>query len=242
MDKEAEVGQTIWLKVEICKIKRDPKCPNNAPIAERFAYYEKVRVVCRELVSIGEYSNAADLYARCAQNLRSIPKLKLEKLSEEDQRLRTTALTTLYTNLAHCMIKKKLPEKAVKAAQNAVDADQTNFKAFYRLAQAYQDLHDFDQSSENFKKAISLQPQDRQLREEYKKMIDYKNAKIKEWNSKMFGFFDKANVQEQIKQDEREATLRQKIARQTFGEGAGNYSRGNVVAAAEKDIWSQVPQ
>ncbi len=50
-------------------------------------------------------------------------------------------------------------------------------------------------------------------------MLEYKNAKVKEWNSKMFGFFNKAQVnQEMLRQDE-EAALRKKIARQTFSEG-----------------------
>jgi len=48
-------------------------------------------------------------------------------------------------------------------------------------------------------------------------MIDYKNAKIKEWNSKMMGFFSKTKVQDQLAQDEQASELRNKIARQNFG-------------------------
>ena len=116
MESEATVGQTVWLKVEITRIKRDSKCANNATVEQKFAYFEKVRTICRELVSIEEYSNAADLYSRCAQCFKSMPLSLLDKLSEEliDQRKQT--LTTLYTNLAFCMLKKNLPEKAVKAA------------------------------------------------------------------------------------------------------------------------------
>ena len=66
MDKEADVGQTIWLKVEVCNISRDVKCPMTAPLETKLAFYEKVRATCRELVSFQEYSNAATLYARCA--------------------------------------------------------------------------------------------------------------------------------------------------------------------------------
>lgn len=39
-------------------------------------------------------------------------------------------------------------------------------------------------------------------------MIEYKNAKIKEWNSKMMGFFDKAKVREQMAQDDQADQLR----------------------------------
>lgn len=44
-------------------------------------------------------------------------------------------------------------------------------------------------------------------------MISYKNAKVKEWNSKMFGFFDKAQIQKHMEQQQNETILRQKIAR-----------------------------
>lgn len=130
---------------------------------------------------------------------------------------RKDALSIIYTNLAFCMIKKAQPSKAIKAAQNAIEVDSTNFKAFYRLAQAYKDLNDFDNSTTSFKQAISLQPQDHQLRVEFKQMLNFKNATIKEQNAKMFGFFDKASVHEQMDQESKDKTLRQKIARQAFG-------------------------
>ena len=53
-------------------------------------------------------------------------------------------------------------------------------------------MNEFDKSADSFKQAIKLAPQDLTLRQEYKEMIEYKNAKVKEWNSKIFGFFDKA--------------------------------------------------
>ena len=71
------------MKIEICNIKRDLKCDINAPFDTKLAFYEKVRVTNRELVAYAEYSNAADLYSRCAQVIKSIPKAKLEAFSEE---------------------------------------------------------------------------------------------------------------------------------------------------------------
>ena len=106
MDSEAEVGPTIWFKIEVVNIKRDVRCEMTASLEVKLAFYEKVRIVCRELVSFSEYSNAENLYSRCAQTLRSIPKTKLEELTEEENRTRNTALTTLFTNLAFCLIKK----------------------------------------------------------------------------------------------------------------------------------------
>ena len=40
------------------------------------------------------------------------------------------------------------------------------------------------------------------MREEYQAYVEYKTAKEKQWNSKMMGFFDKAQVREKIAQQE----------------------------------------
>jgi len=136
MDREADVGQTIWLKAEVCSIKRDLRCEMNASFETKMDFYSKVRSVCREQVSFGDYSNASELYSRCAQVLKSVPKAKLELMDEEKIRLRAEALTTLYTNIALCMIKKKLPDKAIRAAKDAIEADPSNFKAYLRMGQA----------------------------------------------------------------------------------------------------------
>ena len=64
MTCEADVGRDIWTRVEICQIKRDAKCPQKATYAMKLEYLEKVRGLCRELVAQGEYTWAADLYAR----------------------------------------------------------------------------------------------------------------------------------------------------------------------------------
>ena len=50
MDKDADVGQTIWIKVELCTIKRDSRCPNTANLETKLAFWDKVRGQCRELV------------------------------------------------------------------------------------------------------------------------------------------------------------------------------------------------
>ena len=158
MKSEAEVTRTIWLKAEVCTIKRDLRCAMNATFVTKLAFYEKTRGVCRELVSYEEFSNAADMYSRCVQVFKSIPKIKLELFSDEDTAKRNEAMTTLYTNLSFCLLKKDQAEKAIKAAENAIEADPGNFKAHYRMALAWKHLNGFEASTESFKQAIKLAP------------------------------------------------------------------------------------
>ena len=75
MTEKIQVGQTIWLKVEVGKIKRDEKCPKNADYPTKISFCERIREICKELVGFEEYSNAAELYARGVQELWSISKL-----------------------------------------------------------------------------------------------------------------------------------------------------------------------
>ena len=140
----------------------------------------------------------------------------------------------LKTNISFCMVKKKLPEKAIKAAKDAIKYDPTNHKAMWRLGQAQCEAHDFEPAVASYKNAIQMCPQDRQLREDYARMIEYKNKKIKEWNSKMMGFFNKAETRAQMDQNDKEDELRKKIARQTFNDAwTGTEESKAPQAAAE---------
>ena len=46
------VGPTVWIKVTIVNIKRDPKCDIHAPLEKKLVFYEKVRETSRELIGL----------------------------------------------------------------------------------------------------------------------------------------------------------------------------------------------
>jgi tetratricopeptide (TPR) repeat protein len=37
-------------------------------------FFDKIRAICKDLVGEGEYSNAANLYARCISIFKNMPK------------------------------------------------------------------------------------------------------------------------------------------------------------------------
>ena len=63
-------------------------------------------------------------------------------------------------------------------------------------------------------------------------MIEYKKQKIKQWNSKMMGFYNKDKVKQEIEQQEKDDRLREKIARQTFV-----YDDAAKQQVASSDTW-----
>mmetsp|Transcript_8187 Transcript_8187/g.11340 ORF Transcript_8187/g.11340 Transcript_8187/m.11340 type:complete len:87 (+) Transcript_8187:637-897(+) len=86
------------------------------------------------------------------------------------------------------------------------------------MAQAYRAENDFDRAQDNFKQAIKLAPNDNELRAEYQTLLEVKNAKEKQWYSKMKGFYNKDGVNKIIEEDEKREALREKIRRQNFHE------------------------
>jgi len=55
----AAIGSTIYMKLKVDSIKREPKQPNQkAGLAERLEFFEKVRDVAKEQIEDGDYSNA----------------------------------------------------------------------------------------------------------------------------------------------------------------------------------------
>ena len=73
-----------------------------------------------------------------------------------------------------------MTRECIKAANEAITYVEENPKAYYRIALAWKEERDFDKSQENFKKAITLDPNDKGLRDEYAKLLVIKNAKEKD--------------------------------------------------------------
>jgi hypothetical protein len=68
------VGPDVYIRTAITKIKRDPKCDNQASWEEKLIFFEKIRAVGKELCEEKEYSNAKTLYSRCVSNFKNMPK------------------------------------------------------------------------------------------------------------------------------------------------------------------------
>jgi len=69
------VGPTIFIRVNLTNIKRNPKCDTQAPLDKKLIFYNQVREIGRELIGqFEEYSNAERLYSRCISIFKNMPK------------------------------------------------------------------------------------------------------------------------------------------------------------------------
>lgn len=122
-------------------------------------------------------------------------------------------LAVLNTNCALCMLKKKMPNDAIKHCNEAISYDKSNPKAYYRLSQSYLALNDLDRAKENLTLAIEHAPNDTALRTEYKELCAIKTSKEKEWYNKMSGFYQNPKLAKIERTDDEEVILREKIKR-----------------------------
>ncbi|KAM0065167.1 putative peptidylprolyl isomerase [Helianthus debilis subsp. tardiflorus] len=88
-------------------------------------------------------------------------------------------------NNAACKLKLRDYKQAVKHCTKVLDADSKNVKALYRRAQACIQLVDLDLAEMDIKKALEIDPDNRDVKLEYKLLRE----KVKEYNKKDAQFY-----------------------------------------------------
>lgn len=194
--------------MQIQNIKRDPKCETSATLEEKLKFFERVRITGKELCEEKEWHNAKNLYSRCIGLFKNMPKKQKDSLSPEQQLEREEILTILNLNVALCLLRKNMAPECIKHCQEAIKISPKNPKGYYRLCQAYKMVNDLDRAKENLLKAIELQPSDKVMRDEYKKLCAEKTSKEKEWYAAMSGFYNKDKIKLMEVKDEEDKLLR----------------------------------
>lgn len=103
---------------------------------------------------------------------------------EEKQRAKLLKISCNLNNAA-CKLKLKDYKEAVKLCTKVLDIDSRNVKALYRRAQAYIQLVDLELAEQDIKKALEIDPDNRDVKMEYKILKD----KVKEYNRKDAQFY-----------------------------------------------------
>jgi len=144
---------------------------------------------------------------------KNIPKKIRDSLAEEQKDERINIMVVLNLNLSLCHLKRGKPLEAIKHAKDAIELNPQECKAHYRLAQAFKANNDLDQAQEAFKEAIKIQPDNHQIRKEYKELTELKSSKERQWYSKMSGFLGSDKLKKIEQKDEQEEKLKYKIKR-----------------------------
>lgn len=131
------------------------------------------------LFKVGKYQRAAKKYDKAAKYIEHD-----SSFSAEEKKQSKVLKVSCNLNHAACCLKLKDFKEAVKLCSKVLELESLNVKALYRRAQAYIGTEDLDLAEFDIKKAIEIEPQNREVRLEYKilkqKQIEYnkKDAKL----------------------------------------------------------------
>ncbi|KAG5588783.1 hypothetical protein H5410_049217 [Solanum commersonii] len=132
------------------------------------------------LFKAGKYVRASKRYEK------AVSFIEYDSSFSDDEKQQVKLLkVSCNLNNAACKLKLKEYKKAAKLCSKVLEIDNKNVKALYRRAQAYIQLVDLDLAELDIKKALEIDPDNRDVKLEYKVLKE----KIKEYNKKDAQFY-----------------------------------------------------
>ncbi|XP_015892215.1 peptidyl-prolyl cis-trans isomerase FKBP62 [Ziziphus jujuba] len=132
------------------------------------------------LFKLGKYERASKRYEKAVKYIEYDT-----AFSEEDKKKAKTLKVACNLNNAACKLKLKDYKQAEKLCTKVLETESKNVKALYRRAQAYIQLADLDLAELDIKKALEIDPDNRDVKLEYKALKE----KMKEYNKKEAKFY-----------------------------------------------------
>uniref|UniRef100_A0A6N2ML40 peptidylprolyl isomerase n=1 Tax=Salix viminalis TaxID=40686 RepID=A0A6N2ML40_SALVM len=128
----------------------------------------------------GKYERASRRYEKAAKFIEYDSSFT----DEEKQQSKVLKISCKLNNAA-CKLKLKDYKEAEKLCSKVLELDGRNVKALYRRAQAYIQLVDLDLAEIDIKRALEIDPDNRDVKLEYKILKD----KVREYNKKEAQFY-----------------------------------------------------
>jgi len=132
------------------------------------------------LFKSGKYARASKRYEKAAKFVDYDT-----SFSEDEKKLSKQLKITCNLNNAACKLKLKDFKQAEKLCTKVLELDSQNVKALFRRAQAYTQLADLELAEVDIKKALEVDPDNRDVKLTYKTLKE----KIKEINKKDAKFY-----------------------------------------------------
>ncbi|KAH0471151.1 hypothetical protein IEQ34_000874 [Dendrobium chrysotoxum] len=172
-------NSTVVYEVELVSFVKDKESwdMNNAEKIEAAA---KKKEEGNALFKVGKYAKASKRYEKGAKLIEYD-----SSFSEEEKKQSKALKVTCNLNNAACKLKLKDYKEAEKLCTKVLEAENTNVKALYRRAQAYIQTADLDLAELDIKKALEIDPDNRDIKLEYRTLKE----KMKEYNKKDAKFY-----------------------------------------------------
>ncbi|KAH9770937.1 peptidyl-prolyl cis-trans isomerase FKBP62 [Citrus sinensis] len=132
------------------------------------------------LFKAGKYARASKRYEKAVKYIEYDT-----SFGDEEKKQAKALKVACNLNNAACKLKLKDYKQAEKLCTKVLDLDSRNVKALYRRAQAYIQMADLDLAEFDIKKALEIDPDNRDVKLEYKTLKE----KMKEYNKKEAKFY-----------------------------------------------------
>ncbi|KAF5193405.1 Peptidylprolyl isomerase [Thalictrum thalictroides] len=172
-------NSTVYYEVELESfVKEKESWDMNTP--EKIEAAGKKKEEGNALFKAGKYARASKRYEKAAKYIDYDT-----SFSEEEKKQSKALKVSCNLNDAACKLKLKDYKQAEKLCTKVLEIEAQNVKALYRRAQAYIHLVDLDLAELDIKKALEIDPNNRDVKLEYKVLKE----KMKEYNKKDAQFY-----------------------------------------------------
>ncbi|GJP31606.1 hypothetical protein CLOM_g14251 [Closterium sp. NIES-68] len=194
---------------------------------EKISHAAKKKEEGNLLFKSGKYIRAAKKYSKALKLIEYDTQFK-----DEEKKAAKVLKVSCSLNEAACQLKLRDFPAAVKLTSKVLELEGTNVKALYRRAQAYMGTEDYDLAEWDVKKALDLDPENRDLKLEYrtlKRKIAEQNQKEKKIYGNLFARLHKLEEKEGVKREDETAA-------------AADAAAGDAAAAEAAAAGVDVPQ
>lgn len=150
---------------------------------------EDIKNIGNNFFKAQEWQSAIRKYSKALRYLEHHGNIIDDENDDSVQKkLEPTALSCIL-NTAACKLKLKLWQEAIASCDEALQLNQTNTKALFRRAQAWQGLNEFNKAMIDLKKAQEIAPGDKAIGNEMlkvKQQVKEEKEKEKKIYAKMF--------------------------------------------------------
>lgn len=181
------------------------------------------------LFKAGKYVRASKRYEK------AVSFIEYDSSFSDDEKQQAKLLkVSCNLNNAACKLKLKEYKEAAKLCSKVLEIDSKNVKALYRRAQAYIQLVDLDLAELDIKKALEIDPDNRDVKLEYKVLKE----KIKEYNKKDAQFY--GNIFAKMNKLEQSGGAKQEAAPMSIdnNKGGGKLRTISSVRAKANSCWA----
>jgi FK506-binding protein 4/5 len=172
-------NSTLYYEVELVSFDKE-KESWDMNTEEKIEAAGKKKEEGNALFKAGKYTRASKRYEKAVKYIEYDT-----SFGEEEKKAAKALKVTCNLNNAACKLKLKEYKQAEKLCTKVLELESKNVKALYRRAQAYINLADLDLAEFDIKKALEIDPDNRDVKLEYKTLKE----KMREFNKKEAKFY-----------------------------------------------------